>query len=93
MTNFTDWNHHLARDYDWFTDFWKNEISEKFKGSDYKCKNTKYNWSNEKINNASLELGQIIKKELKLNITDLNSEQSAFFKFVYENIDYGKEKI
>lgn len=80
MTNITNWDYTLVKDFKYHTEFWNNEIAPKFKGDDEHCFRTDYSWNKLKLINEIDELGEIIKKEFDLNIPVYSSEQSKFFK-------------
>lgn len=63
-----------VRDYDWFAEYWRNDISKKFTGDD-----------GTKLGAESLKLGDRLRKELGLEISEYDAQQSAFFKKVYVN--------
>lgn len=85
MANLTDWDIASISSYDWFKEFWDNEIKDKFNGDDQYCKYTKYKWSEEKLTKEINVLGNNIRKHMDLDITLLDKEQSRFFKYVYDN--------
>lgn len=88
MGNLHDWDIANISDYDWFNNFWKDEIQPKFVSdteSDNYCKHTKYKWSEYTLIKEINNLGTDIKKYMDLNIAYLNPDQSRFFKYVYDH--------
>jgi hypothetical protein len=85
MANLTDWDISSISNYDWFKDFWNNEIKDKFIGKDYYCKYTKYSWSKDLLIKEIIKIGENIQKHTGLDIALLDENQSKFFKYVYEN--------
>ena len=71
MTNATDWDYTLVRDFKWHTEFWETEIWPKF-GHD-----------EDKFLDEIYDLGDKIRDELKLPIAEMESQNSKFFKEVY----------
>jgi len=83
LANLTDWDIAAISNYDWFKDFWDNEIKDKFIGDDNYCKYTKYRWSEQKLIDEIEKVGIEIKKNMDLDIALLSPTQSNFFKYVY----------
>jgi hypothetical protein len=77
-TMLSDWDYVNVRNFKWLNDFWINEVQHV---SD--------------INADTIEFGHIIKNELSLPISEmpLNSDQSKFFKTVYQNPPRVSQKI
>jgi hypothetical protein len=70
LTNCTDWDYSLVRDFDWLTEQWNN----------------KYNTvSDEMLPYEISSLGHTIRNECGLEISDIDTYGSAFFKQVYNN--------
>jgi len=67
-----------VRDYDWFNDFWKSDIQDKFKVIDG-------NYDKDLLESESLKLGNRLRKELNLDIAEFDEQQSKFFKKVFVN--------
>lgn len=88
MANLTDWDISSISSYDWFKEFWDNNIKSKFECSEIEtgnyCKYTKYKWNEQQLISEINNLGVDIKKHMDLDIAYLDSEQSKFFKYVYE---------
>lgn len=72
-------------DYDWFKQYYYEEIAPSFEGKkNQKCSRTGQVWDDELIIAKSSELLVPLKRDLGMNIADMNAQQSAFFKTVYE---------
>lgn len=71
-TNLDRWDTTTVRDYDWFNDFWEQEIKTKIASED-------------QLKVQILSLGNRLRKELNLEIADFTPEQSSFFKKVFVN--------
>ena len=54
-------------------------------GGDMMCARTGMEWNSTKLWKASADLGKEIRRELDLEIADLDAEGSRFFKQVYIN--------
>ena len=80
-----DWDWTLVRDFEWHTEFWKNEIAIQFKGDHVTCPRTGYSYDKTKLMVESQRLGNILRNELGLNIAEMDEENSKFFKEVYIN--------
>lgn len=64
MTNFTSWDRSLISDYDWFREFWSNEIKD-LEDAD--------------LERASTTLGKELNLYLQLSLADLDDNASRFF--------------
>ena len=73
------------RDYDWFEDYWKNEIIKSFLGDEKSCSISQTHWSYDKLKKSNRELGEKLNQELGLSICDFDPQQSLFFKSTYKN--------
>lgn len=87
MTNLRrqDWDWKNVRDFDWLTEYFNAEVAPQFMGGDMMCARTGMEWDSTKLWKASVDLGVEIRRELDLEIADLNAEGSRFFKQVYIN--------
>ena len=87
MTNVRrqDWDWKNVRDFDWLTQYFNEEVAPQFTGGDMMCARTGMEWDSTKLWKASADLGVEIRRELDLEIADLNAEGSRFFKQVYIN--------
>ena len=84
MTNLTDWDHTLISDYDWFTEFFENDIAPNFEG-DEMCYYTGMSWSKDKVWEEIRRLGEELRVNLNLKIAEYDEHGSKFFKEVYVN--------
>lgn len=72
-------------DYDWFKEYFAKEIAPQFKGDESeKCRYTGLKWDMKPLVKRSSELLVPLYKDLGLKIADMDEQQSAFFKEVYE---------
>lgn len=72
-------------DYDWFKKYFEQQIAPQFIGNkSSKCKYTGLQWDESLLQIASTKLLAPLRKDLGLQIADMNADQSAFFKGVYE---------
>jgi hypothetical protein len=69
-TNCTDWDYSQVRDFDWLTSEWENHYSK---------------ISDDMLPYEIMGLGETLRHELKLDIAELDSSGSKFFKSVYQN--------
>ena len=86
MTNMTEWNHEVIADYDWFKNFWRDEISKKMThpmGNDVVCPSTNYKWHYATLWQEVRYLGHQLRHSMGLNLGDLDEDASRFFKHVY----------
>lgn len=70
-TNCTKWDYVNVRDFQYLTDFWKEEIEPKVNDNN--------------IDEIILNLGDTLRLELQLEIAEMDSNASKFFKKVYMN--------
>ena len=70
-TNCTKWDYVNVRDFNYLTDYFKEEIEPKI--------------NDENIDQEILSLGDALRLELQLEITELDSKSSTFFRKVYMN--------
>lgn len=70
-TNCTQWDYVNVRDFNYLTDYWKEEIEPKV--------------NEDNIDEQILNLGDALRLELQLEITELDPKSSTFFRKVYMN--------
>lgn len=70
MTNCTDWDYANVRDFEWLTNHWNSQ----HEGADPEVKTAQINF-----------LGKDLREKLKIEIANLDSAGSKFFKAVYSN--------
>ena len=71
-------------DYDWFTNFLKNDIAPNFAGTDETCYYTGLDWSKEKVWNRIKELGEELRVDHPLRL-QTPRKRFKFRKEVYVN--------
>lgn len=85
MTNVDrSWDIAQISDYDWFKNFFAEQIQPKFAGTTDFCPYTNFKWDKPKVENEASRLKNELNKALGIWIADFNDEQSAFFKKVYQ---------
>jgi hypothetical protein len=70
LTNCTDWDYANVRDFDYLTDYWKQNYS---------------NISDEECTAMLLDFGSKLRDKCNLEIAELDSNGSKFFRAIYEN--------
>ena len=78
-----DWRN--VRDFDWLSNFFREELFPEFEGGDQLCVNTGVSWDWNKLKAKTVELGDDLRGKLDLEISDLDWTGSRFFKRVYKN--------
>ena len=69
LTNCTDWDYSNVRDFDWLTNQWEVQYSK----------------NADRLEDAVTMVGSALRHECQLEIADLDSASSKFFKTVYNN--------
>lgn len=87
MTNVArnDWDWKDVRDFVYLADMFNNDVLPEFADGDELCKRTGATWNKAQLKQATTDLGVKLRKELDLEIADIGSEGSRFFKEVYIN--------
>jgi hypothetical protein len=90
MTNLTDWDYINVRDFDYLNHLF-NQQKVKFVAMPSardieKCYKTNFTWNKAELNNEIKMLGEKLKKGLGLEIAELDSSQSKFYKNAYINM-------
>jgi hypothetical protein len=87
MTNIDrhSWDWRNVRDFDWLSNYFKDELFPEFEGGNEMCVNTGMMWDYEKLKDRTVDLGKEIRGELDLEISDMDKVASRFFKRVYQN--------
>ena len=87
MTNIhrNAWDWKNVRDFDWLSNYFKTEIFPEFEGGNELCVNTGVSWDINKITAKNVEIGENLRSVLDLEIADMGSAGSRFFKTVYKN--------
>lgn len=84
-----NWDHSVIADYDYFREFWDTKIKPKFTSKDIRMGNHSlcwfedFYWDEDALWNEVKSLGDILRHSMDLQIADLNSDGSRFFKHVY----------
>jgi len=88
MTTLTDWDFVNVRDFKYLNNMWHNEIAPKFAKEDskHKCHRTDYAWDNDLLMSEIKRLGDILRRDLKLEISELDENDSKFFKKTYNGV-------
>ena len=86
LTNLTDWDYVNVRDFEYINDLFNNEIKPNFIGDDEKCYKSNFSWSKTKLVSEISKLGEVLRKELGLDIAELDEIQSKFYKKSYTNM-------
>ena len=71
-------------DFDWFEDFWREEIGLRFAGEGAVCRHSGYRWDQRRLLAEIVALGRTLDQELGLEVAELTADQSRLFKQVYE---------
>ena len=86
MTNMTDWDHDAIADYDWFNNYWSEEVAGRFvhkMGNSHSCPHSGYEWDWGMLWDETVRLGNHLRRGMNLNLGDLDEAASRFFKHVY----------
>jgi hypothetical protein len=78
------WDYLAINDFDWFDDFWREEIAPRCAGGDVTCQCTGYAWNQERLLEEIRALGRSLRQEVGLEVAELTADQSRFFKQIYE---------
>lgn len=71
--------------YDWFKEYFENEVFPAFAGGDMKCDRTKVTWNYDTLYDEVLRLGDELTVKMNMELCDPSSTMSKFFKLVYTN--------
>lgn len=81
-----EWDWRDVRDFNWHTKFFNETVAPKFQDDvGEMCENTGFRWNKRKLEDATVELGNIILNQLHLEIAEIDELGSKFFKEVYVN--------
>lgn len=91
MTNLSDWDFVNVRDFEYINKLWNDIVAPQFVPTDVgsviqKCYKSNYTWDVEKLNTAIKELGIDLRKQLGLEVAELDAIQSKFYKASYINV-------
>ena len=85
MTVLSDWETNLISDYDWFSDFFNNQILPRFPG-DTVCPYTKVSHNPETLEYAIQDIGATLNEEInEMMLFDPNPKMCEFFKKTFVN--------
>ena len=89
LANLSDFKLSNISDYDWFKEYFNQDVFPGFKLTNGDrpgmCSRTGSTYSLDKLLAESVKLKELLQKGLGLELSDLNGEQSKFFKFVCSN--------
>lgn len=87
MAVLSDWEVNLISDYDWFKNFFYNDVAPKFDGlNDNKCRYTKLDWDSTMLHKEICRLGNTLNSEInEMMLFDPNPNVCRFFKKTYVN--------
>ena len=93
MTVLSDWDTNLISDFDWFKDFFHNEVAPKFNGYTNPnrneistCRYTKLQWDEKRLKSEVKKLGKKLNEEINdMMLFDPNEKMCKFFKKTYVN--------
>jgi hypothetical protein len=87
MTVLSDWDVNLISDYDWFKNFFYDDVAPKFEGlSDKKCQYTKQVWDSTMLHKEVCSLGRKLNEEInEMMLFEPDPLMCKFFKKTYVN--------
>ena len=87
MTVLSDWDTNLISDYEWFKEFFNNDVAPKFEGfADKQCRYTKLEWDSNMLHKEICSLGRHLNSEInEMMLFDPTPEMCKFFKKTYVN--------
>lgn len=71
--------------YDWFKEYFDNEVFPKVEGGAEVCSRSRVEWDYDKLYDTVLEVGDELSTRMKMEMCDPTPEVSTFFKRVYTN--------
>jgi len=74
-----------VKDFDWHDQFWREKVQPKFEGDSARCNSTGWAYSHEKLLSEIHMLGEELRSILGLEIAELDSHGSRFFKESFIN--------
>lgn len=91
MTNLTDWNFINVRDFEYLNNLFDHEIRPKFVAlpnarNIEKCYKTKFTWNKTELWDEIKNLGVKLRMGLGVEVAELDSTQSKFYKSAYVNM-------
>ena len=86
MTVLSDWNPNLIADYDWFKQFFYEDIMPRFPGEDQYCPRTKTHWNKDMLYIAIQDLGVKLNENInEMMLFDPTPQMCKFFKKTFVN--------
>lgn len=87
MTNILrqEWDWKNVRDFDWLSNYFNTELAPEFAGGTELCPRTGYTWDRNKLKARTVELGNILRSKLDLEIADFDTAASRFYKATQRN--------
>jgi hypothetical protein len=87
LTMLSSWDYINVRDFEYINRIWDTNIAPKYEdyASSDMCTNTGYCWNNEKLLEDIKEIGNKLRRELDLNVADIDGQASKFFRSVFIN--------
>ncbi len=89
MTNLTEWDYVNVRDFKYLNKLWEEVVASQFipsGGLTGKCYKTNFTWDTTQLDTAIKLLGEELRKGLGLEVAELESTQSKFYKAAYINV-------
>lgn len=68
---------------DWIEQLWQGRVAPSFAGQEVRCRHTHYRWDQGRLEDAVRELGAVLRRELALEIVELDAAQSRFLRQVW----------
>ena len=87
MTVLSDWDTNQISDFEWFKDFFNNEVAPKFYGiNDKTCRYTKLEWDSGMLHKEVCSLGRKLNQDInEMMLFDPEPKMCKFFKKTYVN--------
>jgi hypothetical protein len=68
---------------DWIEQLWQGRVAPDFAGQEVRCRHTHYRWDRGRLEQAVRDLGEVLRRELALEIVELDAAQSRFLRQVW----------
>ena len=87
MTVLSDWDTNKISDYEWFKDFFNNEVAPEFDGlNDMTCRYSKLQWDSAMLHKRVCSIGRELNADINsMMLFDPSKEMCKFFKQTYVN--------
>jgi len=93
MTNLSDWDFVNVRDFDYLNQLFEETVKPQFEArpgkisqSIEKCYKSGYSWDSDSLRKAIINLGIDLRKGLGVEVAELDTIQSQFYKAAYINV-------